>query len=325
MVSDFSFTDEKLKFLTLNYAVRILLSEIDFDKIVPLALETIGEFASSSHIEMVIVERDKHCGEIIGVLSDGEVRRVKEKLEWRDTPLMECLERKQPGHYVTPAGLNRLVLPLVGSGNTVIGLMLIELDLESKLDEGSLQVLIMLSSLIAVSLLHTRYFNLAMYDGLTGLYVRRMFDEKLSEELNRLRRYGGNLSVIMADIDHFKRFNDSYGHQIGDMVLQQASALLRDDVREGIDIPCRYGGEELVVILPNTDLTGAVMVAERFRRHCELHHFPGPQEPLHVTFSLGAASTSKETLVPPRELVRRVDEMLYQAKREGRNLVKAWQ
>lgn len=321
MATDFIFTDEKIKFLTLNFATRILVSESDFEKLVPLALETLTEFSGSNHVEIIFLDPDGKAGETIGVADDGEVARVSEKIDITNTPLEDCIHRKQPGRYTTPAGTNRLAMPLVGSGNSVIGITLLDFDDNVQLSEADLQVLIMLSSLIAVSFLQTRYFQLAMFDGLTGLYVRRMFDEKIGEEINRVRRYGGNLSIIMADIDFFKKINDQYGHQMGDKILQESSALLRDDIRDGIDIPCRYGGEEFIIILPNTNIDGAHVVAERFRRHCEQHSFNGEENPIQVTFSLGIAAITKETAAPAKELVRRADEMLYLAKKNGRNQV----
>ncbi len=324
MATDFIFTDEKIKFLTLNYATRILVSESDFDKLVPLALETLTEFSGSNHVEILFLDTDEKTGETIGIIDDGEVRRVSEKIDIANTPLDDCITKKQPGRYTTPAGINRLAMPLVGSGSTVIGITLIDFESNVQLSEADLQILIMLSSLIAVSFLQTRYFQLAMFDGLTGLYVRRLFDEKIAEEINRVRRYGGDLSIIMADIDFFKKINDQYGHQVGDKILQESSALLRDDIRDGIDIPCRYGGEEFIVILPNTDIDGAEVVAERFRWHCEQHRFNNQETPVQVTFSLGVTAITKETAAPAKELIRRADEMLYLAKKNGRNQVQVF-
>jgi len=164
--------------------------------------------------------------------------------------------------------------------------------------------------------------RLARTDGLTGLANRRCFDEVLDAEWKRQRRDGQPLSLLLADIDHFKRYNDACGHQAGDRCLAAVAQAIRRAVKRPADLAARYGGEEFVVVLPGTPAEGARHVAERIRAGVEGLALPHPSSPVagHVTLSLGVA-----TLVPgegaPGDLTRRADEALYRAKELGRNRV----
>ena len=166
-----------------------------------------------------------------------------------------------------------------------------------------------------------RLARLAATDGLTGLPNKRAFMEAFERDLARAKRQGTPLSLVVVDVDHFKKFNDSYGHQTGDEVLKVVGGLMRQLVRAG-DVPGRYGGEEFVLLLPATDTSGALTVAERFRRTLEATAVPSEHGPLRVTASLGVA-TSIAGSVNPTELFAQADAALYEAKRAGRNRVMA--
>ncbi|HEY6761866.1 MAG TPA: diguanylate cyclase [Baekduia sp.] len=169
--------------------------------------------------------------------------------------------------------------------------------------------------------LHETVNRQAVTDELTGLSNRRRFQETMSAEVERSKRFGSDLGLVMLDIDDFKAVNDTYGHQQGDLVLREVARILRASSRE-IDEPARYGGEELALVLPGTDLEGARQLAERVREGVEALRLPilGDQdaEPLRITASFGAASlpASAEDV---RGLVAAADEALYQAKRAGKN------
>jgi two-component system cell cycle response regulator len=157
--------------------------------------------------------------------------------------------------------------------------------------------------------------HLSMHDALTGLFNRRAFDELLLRELASCSRYGDTLSLVTIDLDHFKVVNDTYGHEAGDIVLQELANLIRKISRPS-DLPCRWGGEEFSWLLPKTDIKGAIQAAERLRREIEMHDFPriGTQ-----TASMGVAE------IQPQEngvdLCKRADLALYEAKATGRNKV----
>jgi len=159
----------------------------------------------------------------------------------------------------------------------------------------------------------------AQIDPLTGLANRRGLDERLAQEWARLLRHGGCLSVIMADLDDFKRVNDQFGHPAGDEVLRQVARLLADGCRES-DMPARYGGEEFVVIAPETTAQAAADLAERLRMSICFRPLAVRGKAVEVTVSLGVADN--EGLKTPEELVQAADEALYCAKSAGRNCVK---
>ncbi len=155
--------------------------------------------------------------------------------------------------------------------------------------------------------------RIANTDSLTGLANRHVFSTNLANEVERAKRFKHPLSFILLDIDHFKAVNDTYGHQTGDTTLQVLANLLQDTVRT-IDLPCRYGGEEFAIILPETNQAGAKQVAEQVRKTIEKHLFPEVEK---ITISLGVAEFfSEEQAI---DFIRRTDQALYQAKKNGRN------
>lgn len=162
--------------------------------------------------------------------------------------------------------------------------------------------------------------TLAARDGLTDLLNRRSFDHSLAAEMRRCGREGQPLSLLMIDIDHFKRFNDQYGHVQGDQCLKTVASELRNVLRTG-DIAARYGGEEFVIVLPNTDRHGAEIVAERSRKIVQDLGIAHPGSPLGVvTLSIGL-STGHEPDLLPNDLIASADEALYASKHGGRNRV----
>lgn len=162
--------------------------------------------------------------------------------------------------------------------------------------------------------------ELATRDGLTGLYNHRTFYTMLEDEIVRSRRFDRPLSILMIDIDHFKQVNDSYGHQAGDIILRDLSSLLQRQART-IDRVCRYGGEEIVVILLETDSASAPTIAERLRASVERESFAiGSSRELHITVSIGVATFPTQA-DSTESLVSIADQALYAAKEGGRNRV----
>jgi diguanylate cyclase (GGDEF)-like protein len=158
--------------------------------------------------------------------------------------------------------------------------------------------------------------HLARTDELTGLHNRRSFNENFIQAISSARRHNRPLSLICIDLDHFKRVNDTFGHGVGDLVLKEFSDLLREVVRFE-DIACRWGGEEFIILLPDTSLEAAATLAERIRSTFELQR--GSAAPLVVTASFGVVQLQNGN--DGDDLIRRVDGALYAAKREGRNRV----
>jgi diguanylate cyclase (GGDEF)-like protein len=180
------------------------------------------------------------------------------------------------------------------------------------------RLLCALANQAAMAVENARLYELAITDGLTKLFIHRYFQARLEEEVTRAKRYHSMVSLILFDIDHFKKFNDTYGHQQGDLVLIEVAKLVKQAVRETIDIPARYGGEEFTIILPETDAPGALLVAERLRKTIEQYDFPGQGTALKVTISLGIATFPDHAPNRPM-LIKNADIALYNCKRRGRN------
>lgn len=164
-----------------------------------------------------------------------------------------------------------------------------------------------------------RLEHIAHIDSLSGLFNRRYLFERAHEELERALRHNLNLSAMLIDIDHFKSINDTYGHPVGDEVIQQVGELCQESLR-GSDLLGRYGGEEFAIFLPETDLSQAYQLAERLRSLVESHIFQTGKGELSITCSIGVASLAP-THPSLDKLFERTDQALYTAKRQGRNRV----
>ncbi|MCU0663013.1 MAG: GGDEF domain-containing protein [Myxococcota bacterium] len=159
-----------------------------------------------------------------------------------------------------------------------------------------------------------------MLDELTGLFNRRFFERSLVYELERFHRYGHPMGVILVDIDHFKRVNDTYGHETGDLALCHVVKVLRETVRTA-DLVARWGGEELVLLVPDTDLAGSQIVAERLRARVESTPFDLEGQRIFVTISVGATAIEGHFNGTMEQVIRATDGAMYRAKEEGRNRV----
>ncbi|MAD45587.1 MAG: GGDEF domain-containing protein [Oceanospirillaceae bacterium] len=157
-------------------------------------------------------------------------------------------------------------------------------------------------------------------DPLTGLYNIRYFHQALEQELERTERTRIATAVMMIDLDFFKSINDTWGHEAGNDVLKQTADIIRAGTRR-LDVQCRYGGEEFVVILPSTERRLAVQVAERLRENIATHPFPAAGQTLNITASIGLAFHNADNPADLTGLVASADHFLYKAKRDGRNRV----
>jgi len=241
------------------------------------------------------------------------------------------------------------------NGDELLGVVeLVETRERREFGEGDLRLVMGLADVAAVALVNARLYDhlevQAITDGLTGLYNHRHFYDRLEAEITRSRRYGLQLSLLMLDLDDFKRFNDEFGHQAGDRVLAEVGRIMREQLRKDVDIPCRYGGEEFAVILPHTPAPGAETVGkrltafvtaivgaggkvdaawlagERVRQTIEGAPFPGhdPGQTTHITVSVGVA-TFPDQAGDVHSLVGNADKALYVAKHSGKNRVETYQ
>lgn len=212
-----------------------------------------------------------------------------------------------------------LSLPLVIKGEVMGVLEILKLE-SNAFDRDDLRTLTIIANQAAFAIrnaqLYSEVMQLAITDSVTGLGNHRYFKEVLVGEMHRAQRYSRELSLLMLDIDHFKKINDLYGHQIGDSVLGELGRLLKSLIRR-VDLVARYGGEEFCVILPETGTKEALEIAERIRKTVEGRNFSGS---LKLTVSIGVA-TYPHHATEKDELIRAADKACYRAKGLGRNIV----
>ncbi len=219
---------------------------------------------------------------------------------------------------------SHLAIPLI-TNNSVYGLLCLD-DFESRrFDATKISMLSMLASFVAMSIANAQHHwdtkQLSIIDPLTGLFNRRHLDIVLPQEFERARRHGCTFSLILIDVDYFKQFNDTFGHQLGDEILKMVGHLLKDTLR-GMDICFRYGGEEFLVILPMTTIYDARIVAERIRQlvfdESRKVLYETTEMPVTVSIGISAYATDSGTAA---ELLNLADQQLYSAKLGGRNRI----
>ncbi len=228
-------------------------------------------------------------------------------------------ELKRDGSYVGIA---------IKIHNTTTGVIGLDSPVKYGLSVDDMDFMAVLSHQIAAGIekahLFERIDKLSRIDDLTQLYNYRIFREKLLQEITRRNRTRKPISLVMLDIDHFKAFNDSFGHQEGDAVLRELADIIKGQTRcNTIDVCCRYGGEEFAVIMPEIEIHNAVKVAERLRKTIEDHRFSIKEKhpEVEVTVSLGVAGITGKDDVDPEELIKKADEAMYLSKKNGRNRV----
>ena len=230
-------------------------------------------------------------------------------------------EEKRDGAYIGIALRYR---------NSTIGVIGIDCREKQGLSVDDMDFMALTSHQISIGIEKANLFmqteQLSQLDGLTGLYNHRVFVDKLEQEVSKRSRTGKPLSLIMLDIDHFKQFNDNFGHQEGDAILKELAFVIRGQCRHTtMDLCFRYGGEEFSVILPELELGLALKIADRMRTIVQNHPFRIKEKHsgTALTISLGVAGLSGSDDVQPEDLLKKADEALYASKRNGRNRVTA--
>jgi diguanylate cyclase (GGDEF)-like protein len=218
-----------------------------------------------------------------------------------------------------------LVLPLL-SREEAVGSFAVAAKRARAFGKDKREMLTVIASHVAVKLsnaqLYGRMEEMATTDGLTGLVNHRTFQERFAEMLARAERTGTRHAMLLTDIDHFKKVNDTYGHPTGDVVLRGVAGVVRDCVRK-IDLAARYGGEEFAIVLEGTDLAGARMLAERIRAEVQKQQFQSSKGPFSCTLSLGIAVYPDDGK-DGKSIIDHADQSLYSAKHGGRNRAVAW-
>jgi diguanylate cyclase (GGDEF)-like protein len=199
----------------------------------------------------------------------------------------------------------------------IIGIMNVSKSVPNSFSDEDLDLFSTIANQAAIALDNAKLYKMAITDGLTKLFIHRYFQQRLEGEINRARRYSENLSLVMLDIDHFKTFNDTYGHQNGDRVLKEVSKCLQNSVRE-VDILARYGGEEFAIICPELDSEATIIPVERIRKSVENAEFFVDGKRVPITISLGVASYPGDA-EDKNDLIHKADNALYLSKEKGRN------
>lgn len=335
-------TEKVYDLMTLNNTAKMISSTLDIDEIFKSSVDMFAEVGQTSKGAILYYEKDINSLVVKAVKGDYDNAIVGKGVKVNKN-IIEYLKKYQSGRILSELRENEdsifiefynqnkeffkhlkseLLIPLV-SNDEFIGIILLGMRyLEEGYKSDNMDVFVTLGSQIAVSTYNAKLYNLAITDGMTKLYLHRYFQTRFDEELERTRRYKRNLSILMTDIDHFKKFNDTYGHQIGDEVLKTVAGIIKSRTRKS-DICARYGGEEFAVILPETNEEGAYKVAEYIRKEIETTILKVDNKELKITISIGVSSYSGDSAleVSKEELIRRADKALYKSKETGRNKV----
>ena len=326
------------EFFLLNFGTRLLTAFTNREILIDIALETLADFSQGTRIAIMSLDEQCKTLEVDGVFYQNQSIRPNLSFPVEGTVLGKWLSQKMvgvaplilEGEVPLPAESGQagedqcLCLPLVGSSLRAVGLVTIEIPADRCFGFFETQQLRVLSTALAVSLENAKLFSKVIHDSLTNLYTRRFYEIRVEEELAKLRRNSGHLSLILFDLDQFKNVNDSFGHLTGDEVLRQFAALMLDHVRKGSTLISRYGGEEFILLMPDARVEEALHMAERIVSLCASHEFGDGRRKIRITVSGGVAFTDHTQSISATDLFERADQALYEAKHSGRNRVVVW-
>jgi diguanylate cyclase len=262
-------------------------------------------------VEEIVQERDE-LKKIISILGDSISSLLTSSGEF-DSGLEECISRLQQAHSLTEVQEIRNLLL-----EQTLSLQERTRRMASEMHQARVQVDDANRKIESLKKQMEKIKKEVVIDPLTRAYNRRALDERLGQELQAFQRYGQPVSMVMVDIDHFKKINDNYGHRTGDGVLRILSEVMKKEIRE-VDFLARYGGEEFVIILPHIVYALALEVAGRICTKVAASRFAFKGEPFTVTISAGVGTLREKDTI--ESFINRVDQALYQAKRQGRNRV----
>lgn len=284
-------------------------------------------FSDGFYLETVIVYPFAP-GEGIRQVTREETGRLHEEAKVPAAPgrthaLEVLMEGRRPGGEPAVERFRPWIVCPIRSGEMVKGLLALFSDKGTAgTGEERLTAALLRHSFVVMenAWLYRQIARMSATDGMTGLTNHRHFVQILKKEHARSSRYRQPYSILMVDIDHFKKVNDVYGHPVGDVVLREISAILSEQCRN-TDLPARYGGEEFILLLPGTEAGDAKIVAERIRQAVERRVFASPSHLVRTTVSVGISAYDPGSPLGDREILLHADEALYAAKREGRNRV----
>ncbi|MDP7041006.1 MAG: sensor domain-containing diguanylate cyclase [Myxococcota bacterium] len=325
--------DRVKELATLNKVGHLLASSLENRFLINnIAKATLGLVKTGSGFMLVAPEGKEKLyqyhyfdekGERLLAPEDAGKKNLAQWVMQERKPLLVGHMRKEGSQYlsdgVSPACKSWLGVPMI-IHDEVIGVLAVFSQVKRAYSFDHLRVLTTIADQAALALENARLYELATIDGLTGLFVRRYFDQRLAEELLRSERYGSHFVLGLADLDDFKQLNDSYGHQAGDVFLKKSAAILQKNMRD-TDLAARYGGEEFAFILPRTHLAEAQKVAERMCDEIANTDFSLDGKKVQLTISIGLAGFPESGDGKVADVIARADKALYLAKREGKNRV----
>jgi diguanylate cyclase (GGDEF)-like protein len=321
--------EEKNKKIHIFYTIVRRLSEtIDLKKIKSVLADLLCDFLKAESVVLCFpIEKQDRAFEITSKEVDDKRHyyfsfSLDDEVVPHPAVLREELEHWLQGELKAPLFTDddtKVLIPLQFT-NIQLGLICAVKAKSVHFSPAEKRLLPDLAKHISVSYANARLYNLATTDDLTGLYTKGFFETKIKELVDTFNQTHESFSVLMVDLDHFKEVNDTFGHQVGDKVLQQFGELMRENLRH-IDICSRYGGEEFVVLLPGEKIRSASIIANRLREKIARFTFQFEGIPsFHKTVSIGIASCPVHA-TSPVELVAMADEAMYTAKQKGRNMV----
>jgi diguanylate cyclase (GGDEF)-like protein len=322
----------------LQKATAALLITLDLEKLLGQILDAaISALPSANRGSLLLIARDTGQLQVRAIqgYTDSRIRAISRggdihasrAVRERKPLLVHSLHATPvaaPGGGATEAqeSVSAIIAPLI-LGEETLGAISLESYRSYAFSQSDLQLLVSFAATATTALhnaqLHTEVQKQAITDTLTGLYNRRGFFELGRREVERALRFGRPLTALMMDIDYFKNVNDVYGHAVGDKVLVGLAARILQELRQ-IDLLGRYGGDEFVALLPETDLPSAQSVAERLRKVANAATYLNAKLPVRVTMSVGVASLSAECK-DLNSLLQKADQALYEAKHQGRDRV----
>jgi len=304
--------------LTLLYRIVERLSmTIEMDELKPIMIDILREVFHADSIEIIVHKENR---ELSGIVWSKSSNKTERRMFGEQDPSGRAIHAWLAGELTieTMSDDRKVVTMPINRGNARLALIVIT-SADSAFNERSSGLMRAMSSHFAVAFENAALYQIAITDELTGLYSKRHFRSSLLKKFSLYEQFGEKMTLLMLDIDKFKKINDTYGHPAGDQVLKEAGQCIRASTRDE-DMAFRYGGEEFAVILPASGSKAGLFVAERIRKKIEDTVFHVDGHELRMTISIGVASCPDHA-ASIRELTLESDKALYEAKRTGRNRV----
>lgn len=327
--------DEKIQEVSILYqASQMISSELQLKALLDMAMNAIAEITEIERGSTWLLDEEHNTLNLMSQLGDSSMLPSKLPLD-NSAVLNVIMETKEPVEYEEGRneslqltdkdkkifGTSFVVVPIISQGELEGLVHLCAAENLERFTARDIRLIKVFAIQLGAAVKNAQLYEQAITDGMTKLYLHRYFKQRLSDEIKRAYRFKRKVAMIMVDIDHFKNLNDTYGHQTGDEVLKRVASILRRAVRTH-DLPARYGGEEFALVLPETDMIGAVAVAERIRRSIENEVIEFGGAIIRKTASFGV-SVYPDCADDMDSLIKAADVALYWSKEHGRNQVTA--